>query len=234
MVLLMSFQEFLKDYFFKALLETLFMVLIAGILSVIIGVLIGSILFITNRSKNKYIKFFYSVLSFIINVFRSFPFLILVFALVPFTRQIMMIITGVGTSTGTSAAIVPLTVAATPFIAKIIENALKEVPTNIIEAATSLGLSPWQIITKVVIKEASPSIVSGMTLAIVSLIGFSSMVCNFGAGGLGSFVYNYGYINSDTNAMIFGVLSIIVLVQIVQIIGNLIYRRIGEGYEKNN
>lgn len=220
----MTLNEYLSNYFLKALLETLYMVFVSGMISVILGIIIGAVLFSTGKSKSKIGNVIYQVLSFLINTLRSFPFLILVFALVPFTRKIMLLLTGVGTSTGNNAAIIPLVVAATPFIAKIIENSLKEVKQDIIEASMALGLTQIQILFKVVIKEAIPSIVSGLTLALVSLIGFSAMVCNFGAGGLGSFVYNYGYIMMDNNAMIYGVISIIILVQIVQIVGNLIYK----------
>lgn len=222
----MTLNEFISDHLFKALFETLYMVFVSGIISVILGIIIGSILFTTGKLKSKSGQITYQIISFLINVLRSFPFLILVFALVPVTREIMRLLTGVGTSTGNNAALVPLVVAATPFIAKIIENSLKEVKQDIIEASQALGLNQFQILFKVVIKEAIPSIVTGLTLAIVSLIGFSAMVCNFGAGGLGSFVYNYGYINMDTNAMLYGVISIIILVQIVQLLGNLIYKLI--------
>lgn len=220
----MTLGTYFQKYFFQIVGETLFMVGIAAVISIVLGLIIGAVLFILKKGKSRQQQALYKILSFIINVFRSFPFVILMFALTDFTRSIMRILTGIGTSTSNGAAIVPLSIAAIPFFAKIIENALVEVNGGIIEAATSLGLSQWRIMTKVVIREALPSIVSGVTLSIITLIGFSAIVSNIGAGGIGGFAYTKGYVDGDKNAMIYAVITIIVLVQLIQICGNKIYK----------
>ena len=193
-------------------------------LAIIMGILVGSGLFLLRKGKTKVAKVSYKILDILVNIFRSFPFYILIFWLIPFTRSIMKMLTGVGTSMSTDAFIVPLTVAAIPFFSKLIENALIEVNSGIIEAATSLGLSTFQIIVKVVLREALPAIVSGITLGIVTLIGFSAMSGVVGGSGIGQFAIDYGLTNYDSAAMGYAVATLIVLVLSVQLLGNLVYK----------
>lgn len=191
----------------KATWETIYMVFIAGFFSILFGLFLGSVLFLTKKNR---------LLEYSINIGRSLPFIILMIALIPFTRLL------VGTSIGTAAAIVPLTIAAIPFFARICENALAEVPNELIEAANAMGASTWQRITKVLLPESLPSLIRGATLTIIALIGYSAMAGVVGGGGLGELAINYGYQRFDTVVMLETVVLLIVLVQIVQSIGNVL------------
>jgi len=155
-----------------------------------------------------------------INVFRSFPFIILIVAVIPVTRFI------VGKAIGNTAAIVPLTIGAAPFVARIIESSLKEVDKGIIEAAKSFGASNFQIIFRVMIKEAVPSIVRGITLSIISLIGYAAMAGAIGAKGLGYVAIQIGYSRFDNALIFYTVVILILLVQGIQIIGDLLYKKL--------
>lgn len=199
--------------------QTLFMVLVSTILSTIIGFIFAIILVLTDEKGLKPNKITYEVLGTIINIVRSFPFIILIVAIIPFTRLI------VGTSIGMKAALIPLTIAASCFIARLIEGSLKEVNESLIEAAKSFGASDMQIIFKVVIKEAVPSIISNLTLAIVSIVGTTAMAGAVGAGGLGAVALTYGYQNFNDTIMYSTVLILIVVVQVIQIIGNILYKK---------
>ena len=150
----------------------------------------------------------------IVNVLRSFPFIILMILLIPLSRLI------VGTSIGTKATIVPLSIAAAPFVARIIESALKEVDPGVVQAAKAMGSTNWQIILKVLIPEAMPSLVSGVTLTIINLIGYSAMAGAIGGGGLGDLAIRYGYQRFRPSYMVAAVLVILILVEVIQIIGN--------------
>ncbi len=167
--------------------------------------------------ENKYI---YKILDGVINTLRSLPFVILMVVVVPVTRVI------VGKSIGTTAAIVPLTIAAAPFVARIIETSLKEVDKGVIEAAQSLGATKTQIIFKIMIKESLPSIASGLTLTIISIIGYSAMAGSIGGGGLGAAAITYGYNRFNTTIMIFTVVVLIIFVQLIQSLGNYIYKKL--------
>lgn len=158
----------------------------------------------------------------VVNMTRSTPFIILVVAIIPFTRLIA------GTSIGTNAAIVPLTVAAAPFIARVVENAVREVDRGLVEAAQAMGATPFQIIRKVLLPEALPGIVAGLTLSAVSLVGYSAMVGAVGGGGLGDLGIRYGYQRFLPEVMLAVVIVLIVLVQIVQSTGDLIARRVNK------
>ena len=217
-------QKYLEEYVLKITLETLYMVGISAIIATIIAIIFGSVLYNLRKSSNKSCQVIYKILDVLVNLFRSLPFLILIFWLIPFTRSIMKVFTGVSKFTGNTAAIVPLTIAAIPFFTKIIENALVEVDEDVIEAAISLGLNRFQIITKVVIKEALPAIVSGITLGLITLVGYSAMAGAVGAGGIGNFAIIYGQQNYDMNAIIYSVVTAILLVEAIQLIGNCIYK----------
>lgn len=208
------------DILLPELNKTLIMVFFSTLFSLILGFIPAIILIVTAPKGLKPNKVIYNTLDTIINIFRSFPFLILMVAIVPFTKLI------VGKSIGTAAAIVPLTVAAAPFIARVIESALKEVDPGVIEAAKSFGASNTQIIFKVMLKEAVPSIISGITLTIISIIGYSAMAGTVGGGGLGDVAIRYGYQRYQTDIMIVTVIILIIIVQVLQTLGNYLYKKL--------
>ncbi|MBK4721785.1 ABC transporter permease [Azospirillum brasilense] len=207
---------------FKALLDTLYMVAVSGLLGTALGLPLGVLLAVTGRGELLQNLAFNRVAGVLVNMTRSTPFIILVVAIIPFTRLIA------GTSIGTAAAIVPLTVAAVPFIARIVEGAVREVDRGLIEAAQSMGATPFQIIRKVLLPEAMPAIALGLTLSVVSLIGYSAMVGAVGGGGLGDLGIRYGYQRFLPEVMLAVVIVLIVLVQIVQSTGDWIARRVNK------
>ena len=202
--------------------ETLYMVAVAALIATLLGLPLGVFLATSGRGELFAAPWANRVLGAVVNATRSTPFIILVVAIIPFTRLIA------GTSIGTSAAVVPLTVAATPFIARLIEGAIREVDQGLIEAARAFGASPLQIVRKVLIPEALPGIVLGLTLAIVSLLGFSAMVGAVGGGGLGDLGIRYGYQRFMPEMMLVVVVVLIVLVQAVQSIGDRLARRLNK------
>lgn len=206
----------------EATLDTLTMVALAGGLGILFGLPLGVFLATSKKGELFASPTLHAALGFLVNVTRSTPFIILVVAIVPFTRLIA------GTSIGTKAAIVPLTLAATPFIARIVEAAIREVDQGLIEAARAFGATPLQIIRKVLVPEAAPAILLGLTLAIVSLIGFSAMVGAVGGGGLGDLGIRYGYQRFMPEVMAIVVAILVVLVQSVQTLGDLIARRVNK------
>lgn len=195
------------------ILETLYMVLVSTFAAYVIGVPIGVILTITDDKgicKNKPVNF---VLGIIVNLLRSIPFIILLMALLPFTRAI------VGTTIGPTATIVPLVIAAAPFIGRMVESSLKEVDAGVIEAAQSMGSNPWQIITKVLLPEAKPSLIVGSAIAITTILGYSAMAGIVGGGGLGAIAINYGYYRYNSEIMLITVILLVIIVQIFQEVG---------------
>lgn len=215
-----NFLEFAKDILIEAFFQTLYMTAVATIFATIIGFIIAITLVITDSNGLRPNKKLNDVLGGIINTVRSFPFIILMVAIIPLTRFI------VGKAIGVNASLVPLTIGAAPFIARVIESALKEVDKGLIEAAKSFGASDFQIIFKVMIKEAMPSIVSGITLSTISILGYTAMAGAVGAGGLGVVALTYGYQKFDTSVMLYTVLILIVIVQLIQCIGNLAYKKL--------
>jgi D-methionine transport system permease protein len=218
----MTVSKLFIDILLPGLWDTLFMVLLSTLFAVVIGFIPAIVLVITDEKGLKPNKAISGVLNFVINLLRSFPFIILMIAIFPLTKLI------VGTTIGREAAIVPLTIGAAPFAARVIESALKEVDPGIIEAAKSFGASTWQIIFKVMIKEALPSIVLGITLTVISVIGYSAMAGTIGAGGLGDIAVRYGYQRFKTDIMIYTVIILIVVVQLMQALGNLAYRKLSK------
>lgn len=204
----------------EALVQTLIMVFFSTVFSVIIGFIVAIILTVTEPKGLKPNKVVYKVLDLIINILRGFPFVILMVFIIPFTKLIA------GTFIGVKGAIVPLTIAAAPFVARVIESSLKEVDSGVIEAAKAFGASNTQIIFKVMIKEAIPSIVSGLTLIIISIIGYSAMAGSVGGGGLGGLAITYGYQRFQIDIMIATVIILIILVQGLQSLGNYIYKKL--------
>lgn len=193
--------------------QTLYMVAVSAVLGTVFGLPIGVFLAVSQRGELLSRPVVNKVLGLVVNATRSVPFIILVVAIIPFTRLIA------GTSIGTTAAIVPLTLAAVPFIARVIENAIREVDSGLIEAARAMGATPLQIIRKVLIPEALPSITLGLTLAVVSLIGYSAMVGAVGGEGLGDLGIRYGYQRFMPDVMAVVVVILVVLVQLVQSVG---------------
>lgn len=199
-------------------IETLYMVSLSTVFAILLGLPLGIILVITDRGhiypKPKLNK----ILGFIINIMRSLPFIILIIAIFPLSRLI------VGTTIGSTASIVPLSIAAAPFVARIIESSLREVNWGVIEASISAGATIPQIIWRVMIPEAMPSLILGVTLTIINIIGYSAMAGAIGGGGLGDLAIRYGYQRFETDVLIATIIVLIVLVEIVQTIGNFLTR----------
>ena len=208
------------DVMIQAVGQTVYMVFFSTLFASILGFILGIVVTVTSPKGLKPNKIIYNVLDLIINVLRSFPFIILIVFIIPLTRAI------VGTPIGEAAAIVPLTIAAAPFVARIIESSLKEVDSGVIEAAKSFGASNTQIIFKVMLKEAVPSIISGLTLSIINIIGYSAMAGSVGAGGLGKVAISYGYQRYQTDVMIVTVIILIIMVQGLQSLGNYLYKKL--------
>lgn len=204
----------------EALGQTIYMVFFSTLFASVLGFILGIIVTVTYPTGLRPNIFIYKSLDVIINVLRSFPFIILIVFIIPLTRAI------VGTPIGETAAIVPLTIAAAPFVARIIESALKEVDPGVIEAAKSFGASNLQIIFKVMLKEAVPAIISGLTLTIINIIGYSAMAGSVGAGGLGKVAISYGYQRYQTDVMIVTVIILIIMVQGLQSLGNYLYKKL--------
>ena len=204
----------------EALGQTIYMVFFSTLFASVLGFILGIIVTVTFQTGLRPNIFIYKSLDVIINVLRSFPFIILIVFIIPLTRAI------VGTPIGETAAIVPLTIAAAPFVARIIESALKEVDPGVIEAAKSFGASNLQIIFKVMLKEAVPAIISGLTLTIINIIGYSAMAGSVGAGGLGKVAISYGYQRYQTDVMIVTVIILIIMVQGLQSLGNYLYKKL--------
>ena len=212
----------MADIILKAFNETVFMTFYSTIFSVLFGFILAVILTISAEDGLRPNKVVYKILDVIINILRSFPFIILMVFIIPLTRAI------VGTSIGKEAAIVPLTFAAAPFVARIIESSLREVDKGVIEAAKSFGASDFQIVFKVMLKEAVPSIVSGLTLTIISIIGYSAMAGTVGGGGLGYLAVSYGYQRFQKDVMIITVIILIIIVQALQMLGNYLYKKLNK------
>lgn len=206
------------SFIFSATLETVYMVLMSGLIATAVGLPLGIVLYGTRRQHILENPFVHQALTFIVNVTRSIPFIILMIAIIPFTRFV------VGTSIGTNAAIVSLSISAMPFIARIVENAVLEVNKGLIEAATAMGATSWQVITKVLIPEALPAIINGLTLTVISLVGYSAMAGAIGGGGLGDLAIRYGYQRFDVQIMLVTIIIMIILVQGIQLLGDKLAR----------
>jgi len=197
----------------KALGETVYMVAVSMIIASVIGVPLGVLLFTTEKGGILANEMLNKVIGGIVNAVRSIPFIILMVAIIPFTRFI------VGSAIGTTAAMVPLVIASIPFIGRQVETSLKEVPYGLIEAALSMGATPFQIISRVLLPESMPSIVAQLTTVIIALVGESAMAGAIGGGGLGDLAIRYGYQRFRPEIMIATVIILIILVQLVQFLG---------------
>ena len=217
-----SIQGFFNSQITSLLLEatrdTLYMTFVSTFLAFLLGSVLAIVLVLTRAGGLYENRSLYAVLDIVVNILRSFPFIILLIVLFPFTEML------VGTSIGTTAAIVPLTIGSAPFIARLIESALVEVDPGVIEAAKSFGASKSQIIFRVMFVEALPAIINAITLTLIVIIGFTAMAGTVGGGGLGDVAIRYGFQRFRPDIMAYTVVILIVVVQIIQSVGNLLYK----------
>ncbi len=212
------------DSFGALLLEgtaaTIWMVAASTLMAHVIGLPVGILVVVTDRGLLQPNRWLHTVLEGIINIGRSIPFIILMIALIPFTRLV------VGTSLGVNATIVPLVIAAVPFVARLTESALKEIPTGVIEASQAMGASLRRIVFGVMVPEALPALVRGLSLTAITLVGYSAMAGAIGGGGLGDIAIRYGYHRYQTDVMFVTIVLLILLVQLIQAAGNAFARRL--------
>ena len=212
--------EIVKTQFLSAVWETLYVTVLSMALAIIIGLPLGVLLVAGEKGGVLPLpKPVMQVLNVIINLLRSVPFLILMILVFPLTRAIM------GTAVGTAASIVPLTIAAFPFVVRLVESSLREVNPSVIEMAQSMGASPFQIIVKVMLPESMPSLISNITIAITTILGYTAMSGIIGGGGLGKIAINYGYYRYKYMVMLLAVVLLIVLVQVFQSVGTALTRK---------
>lgn len=210
----------LLDLLLDPTLETLYMVTLSTLFAFLLGIPLGVILSLTHKDGLKPIPALFNILDALVNILRSFPFIILMILLFPLSRLV------VGTTIGTTASIVPLAIGAAPFVARVVEGALKEVDAGIIEASQAMGATTSEIVFKVLIPESLPGLISGVTLTVINLIGYSAMAGAIGGGGLGDLAIRYGFHRFQTDVMIAAVVVIILLVQCVQTTGHLLSYRV--------
>lgn len=207
------------DLILQATLDTLYMVAVSGLISTLVGLPLGVMLYVTRPRQILAKPVLNQVLSIVTNIGRSIPFIILMVAIIPFTRML------VGTSIGINAASVPLTIAAIPFVARLVEAALNEISPGLIEAAQAMGATPWQIIGKVLIPEARGGIMTGLTITVVTLVSYSAMAGAVGGGGLGDLGIRYGYNRFNPTIMLITVVILVVMVQGFQSLGDYLVRK---------
>ncbi len=205
----------------EAIWETLYTTLASTLFAVVIGLPLGILLVVGEKDNIAPIpQWILKVLNVAINLIRSVPFLILIVVVMPLTRVI------IGTTVGSTATIVPLVIASFPYIARLVEGSIREVDPNIVEMAQSMGANPWQIVAKVLIPEAVPSLISNLTLAVTTILGYTAMSAAFGGGGLGQIAINYGYYRYKYWTMILAVIALVILVQLFQTVGTYIARKV--------
>lgn len=195
------------------ILESLYMTLVATFLAYLFGLPLGLVLSVTDKEGIRPVRPLNAVLGFLVNLLRSVPFIILLVAIIPFTRKI------VGTSIGSTATIVPLVVSAIPFVARMVESSIKEVDAGVIEAAQAMGTPTFRIVTKVLVPEAMPSLFTGAAIAVTTILGYSAMAGFVGGGGLGTIAINYGYYRYQTDVMLVTVALLVIIVQVFQEVG---------------
>lgn len=211
----LSYLVTLSPELLEATWDTLYMSLVSVVLASMLGIPLGVILVITSKGHIKENLRLNQVLGSIVNILRSFPFIVLLLALMPFTKLVA------GTNIGTNAAIVPLTIGSAPFVARLVEQSLREINWGVVEASLAMGASTWQIIRKVLLPEAMPGIILGTTITTITVIGYSAMAGIVGAGGLGDLAMRYGYMRFDTVVMIAAVVILVILVQLLQSLGDI-------------
>nr|WP_259068074.1 methionine ABC transporter permease MetI [Mucilaginibacter sp. X4EP1] len=204
----------------QGLWETIVMTFLAGFFGFVLGLPTGVLLFMTRKGQVSENRLINGVTSVLVNIFRSIPFIILIVWMIPFTRAL------VGTSIGVQAALVPLSIGAAPFIARMVENSLIEIPNGLIEAARSMGATPLQIVLKVLLPEALPSIIGAASITLITLVGYSAMGGAVGAGGLGQIGYQYGYVGYDVVVMNIVLVLLVLLVFSIQVAGDFIAQKV--------
>ncbi|MEK3901119.1 methionine ABC transporter permease [Paenibacillus sp. FSL R7-0179] len=215
----MDFSTINWEEMLEATIATLKMIAISGIFTIILGLPLGIVLYLWGKSKNIIIRVVYSVLSFIVNILRSVPFIILMVALIPLSKTIM------GTSIGVLGTIPALVIGAAPFFARLVETALREVDRGIIEAAQGMGASTGQIVMRVLLPEARPGLLAGVTITVVTLVSYTAMSGMIGGGGLGDLAIRYGYYRYEKEVMIISVALMVILVQLLQMAGDRLVRQ---------
>ena len=215
----MNFAQ-MSQLLLQGTLDTLYMTLASTLIAYLIGIPLGVILVVTRKGGICPAPKTNAVLGTIVNIMRSVQFLILIIVLIQFTRFV------VGTSIGATATVVPLIVGAAPFIARMVESSLLEVDAGVVEAAQAMGASPWQIVTKVLLKEAVPSLITGAAIALTTILGYSAMAGAVGGGGLGDLAIKYGYHRYQTDVLLLTLVILIALVQIIQALGNGLAKKI--------
>lgn len=221
--------EVVSSQFLLALWETVYVTLLATFFAIVIGLPLGVLLVTGQKGGIRPLpKWLLRTLDVVVNLLRSIPFLILMILVIPLTRWI------VGTSVGTTASIVPLVIAAFPFIARLVESSLREVDPNVIEMAQSLGASPWEIVCKVMLPESLPSLIANGTIAVTTVLGYSAMSGIIGGGGLGKIAINYGYYRYQYLIMLLAVLLLILLVQLLQGFGTGLAVRVDKRLKKKS
>lgn len=214
----MIFSKAIIEMILTGIMETLYMVFLSSLISYLIGIPLGIILVVTDRDGIRAFPLFQKILGMVINLLRSVPFIILLIMAIPLTRAI------VGTTLGAKAVVPPLVIAAAPYIARMVESSFKEVDAGVIEAAKSMGASTFQIIWKVLLPEAKPSLLVGAAISVTTILGYSAMAGFVGGGGLGTIAINYGYYRYQTDMMLVTVVILVIIVQIIQETGLLAAR----------
>ena len=200
-------------------LETLYMTLVSAFFAYVLGLPMGVVLTITKPGSIAPAPRFNAVFGWVVNILRSLPFLILMFFVIPFTRLVA------GTSIGPTAALVPLTISASPFIARMVEQSLEEIDAGVVEAAECMGATKWQVVTRVLLVESVPSLLRGLSISVITILGYTAITGAFGAGGLGNLAYRFGYQRYQKDVMYVCILLLILLVCAVQIIFDLAARK---------
>ncbi|MGO4698515.1 methionine ABC transporter permease [Paenibacillus sp. 2TAB26] len=216
---MMSFENVRIPEIWDATKDTLYMLTASLVFTIIFGLIMGVVLFLTSKRQLLQQPIVYGILSFIVNVLRSVPFVILMILIMPLTKIIT------GTTLGVEGSIPPLVVAATPFFARLVETSLREVDRGVIEAAQAMGASKWDIVRRVLLRESSPSLLAAVTITAVTLVSYTAMSGVIGGGGLGDLALRYGYQRFQTDVMLVTVALLIVLVQVLQTIGDSLVRR---------
>ena len=214
--------EFFNEYgalLWEGTLETLYMTLFATLFAYVLGLPMGVLLTVTKRGGIAAAPRFHAVFGWVVNILRSLPFLILMFFVIPFTRLVA------GTSIGPTAALVPLTISASPFIARMVEQSLEEIDAGVVEAAECMGATKWQIVARVLLVESVPSLLRGLSISVITILGYTAITGAFGAGGLGNLAYRFGYQRYQKDVMYVCILLLILLVCAVQIIFDLAARK---------
>ncbi|WP_265460103.1 methionine ABC transporter permease [Enterococcus sp. HY326] len=215
-----DFTQIDPQTFLDMTVETLYMTIISMLFVIILGFLLGLLLYLLGRRTSTLAKVIYSIVSLFSNIFRSIPFIILLLLLMPFTRQI------IGTSIGAESALPALIISATPFFARLAETSFREVDSGVLEAADAMGATPFEKIRKVLIPESLPSIIANITLTTISMIGFTAMAGPIGGGGLGGWAYQVGYARNQQTIVLVATVTILVIVFIVQFIGDQLVKRL--------